>query len=492
MNDLGLRAEAFPRSEEVTPTCPSPFPAAFVSTGDLLNRLPIGIYTCDREGRVIEYNRRAAELWGDNIGSDGSHTRFCNAHKLFLSDGTPLPQDWSPMRELLQSQETVRDRTVIVEDQDGGWATLLVNVEPVFDERGAIAGAVTYFQETSGPQRVEAHLQASANERRLREMLEALPAAVYTTDTQGRLTFYNEAAARLWGCRPELGSAQWCGSWRLCWPDGTPMQHDECPMAVAIKHNRPTPGAEAVAIRPDGSRVPFLAYPTLLRDASGTASGAVNMLVDITERKQADARQKILLDELNHRVKNTLATVQALAAQSLRNADAPEDQRRAFEARLCALSRTHDQLTRERWEWAELSTIVREIFAPYRTTAGDRIRLEGAPVRLAPTAALTLAMILNELATNAAKYGSLSVPAGKLDVSWVICGGDGSALWLDWFESDGPPVSPPKHRGFGTRFLERGVTQQLQGTAEIDFDPGGFRCSMRIPLPADRARSGGL
>jgi PAS domain S-box-containing protein len=489
MNDLGLRGEAvFPRAEEVTLACPSAFATPFVSGGDLLNRLPIGIYTCDRDGRVIQYNRRAAELWGGNTGIDDRHTRFCNARKLFLSNGTPLPQDWTPMRELLLSQEPVRDRTIIVERPDGAWATVLVNVEPVFDERGAIAGAVTCFQEISWRKRVEADLQASANERRLREILEALPVAVYTTDTEGCLTFYNEAAARLWGCRPQLGSAQWCGSWRLCWPDGTPMQHDECPMAVAIKHDRPTSGAEAVAVRPDGSRVPFLAYPTLLRDASGAASGAVNMLVDITERKQADARQKILLDELNHRVKNTLATVQALAAQSLRNADVPQDQRNAFEARLCALSRTHDQLTRERWECAELSTIIREIFAPYRARAGDRVRLEGAPVRLSPTAALTLAMILNQLATNAAKYGSLSVPAGKLDVSWGVGGLDGSELlWLDWFESDGPSVSKPEHRGFGTRFLERGVTQQLQGTVEIDFDPGGFRCGMRIPLPADRA-----
>jgi PAS domain S-box-containing protein len=121
-----------------------------------------------------------------------------------------------------------------------------------------------------------------------REVLEALPAAVYTIDRAGRITFFNEAAADLWGCRPELGKSEWCGSWRLFWPDGRPMRHDECPMAVALKEGRPIRGAEAAAERPDGTRVPFLAYPTPLRDRSGALTGAVNTLIDITERKRKE------------------------------------------------------------------------------------------------------------------------------------------------------------------------------------------------------------
>ena len=120
------------------------------------------------------------------------------------------------------------------------------------------------------------------------ELLQALPAAVYATDAAGRITFYNEAAAALWGCRPELGKSEWCGSWRLYWPDGRPMPHDECPMAIALKEKRPIHGAEAMAERPDGTRVPFLAYPTPLYDELGALTGAVNMLVDITGRKEVD------------------------------------------------------------------------------------------------------------------------------------------------------------------------------------------------------------
>ena len=118
------------------------------------------------------------------------------------------------------------------------------------------------------------------------QIVQNLPVAVYSTDAAGRITFYNDAAASLWGRHPKLGEDWWCGSWRLYWPDGTPMGHDECPMAVTLKTGKAVRGSEAVAERPDGTRYPFLAYPTPLRNADGQLLGAVNMLVDITERKR--------------------------------------------------------------------------------------------------------------------------------------------------------------------------------------------------------------
>jgi PAS domain S-box-containing protein len=127
-----------------------------------------------------------------------------------------------------------------------------------------------------------------------REMIEGLPAAIYSTDAAGRITFYNEAAAALWGRRPKIGEDWWCGSWRLFWPDGTPMAHDECPMAVTLKTGRPVRGVEAIAERPDGTRYPFIPYPTPLRDARGKLIGAVNMLLDITERKRVDEDSQLL------------------------------------------------------------------------------------------------------------------------------------------------------------------------------------------------------
>src|SRR6266849_2358789 len=129
---------------------------------------------------------------------------------------------------------------------------------------------------------------------RFSALLEALPTAIYTTDPAGRITSYNQAAVELWGCRPELGKSEWCGSWRLYWPDGRTMPHDQCPMAVALRERRPLKGAEALAERPDGTRVPFLAYPTPLVDESGALIGALNMLVDITERKRAEHDGQLL------------------------------------------------------------------------------------------------------------------------------------------------------------------------------------------------------
>ncbi len=127
-----------------------------------------------------------------------------------------------------------------------------------------------------------------SEESRFRELLQALPAAIYTTDAAGRITFYNDAAVALWGCHPELGKTEFCGSCKLYWPDGTPMPHDECPMALALREKRPIRGMEAIAERADGVRVPFIPYPSPLYDDAGVLTGAVNMLVDITERKQAE------------------------------------------------------------------------------------------------------------------------------------------------------------------------------------------------------------
>src|ERR1700751_3399179 len=138
--------------------------------------------------------------------------------------------------------------------------------------------------------------------RHVRDLLDALPAAIYTTDAAGRITFYNQAAVEFSGRRPEIGSHHWCVSWRLYWPDGRPMAHDECPMAKSLKEDRPIRGGEAIAERPDGTRVPFMAYPTPLHDASGRLVGAVNMLVDITAAKEVDQARVQLNETLEQRV----------------------------------------------------------------------------------------------------------------------------------------------------------------------------------------------
>jgi PAS domain S-box-containing protein len=460
---------------------------ALQSWDGLIESLPIGVYTCDRDGVLVQYNRRAAELWGRSPTPGDTGVRFCGTYRAYHPDGQPLDLAEAPMAEVLATGRPVRDREVVIERPDGGRRFILANVDPLFDDDGDVVGGVNCFQDITALKEAEA--ARAEGERHFRDLLEALPAAIYTTDAAGRITFYNEAAAELWGCRPEIGTAEWCGSWRIYWPDGTYLPHDQCPMAMALKEGRPIRGYEAVAERPDGVRVPFIPFPTPLRNAAGELVGAVNMLVDISERKEAETRQRTLVDELNHRVKNTLATVQSLAAQTTGGARVPQDVREAFEGRLVALSRAHDQLTQGHWESADLSAIVDGIVAPYRDSNG-RIRVAGEPVRLGPKAALTFAMVLHELATNAAKYGALSELEGALELTWSVAR-DGNVaeprLIFDWRERGGPPVREPARRGFGSRLVERGIAHELKGTSAIAYDPEGLRCRIEVPLPSREA-----
>jgi len=278
-----------------------------------------------------------------------------------------------------------------------------------------------------------------------------------------------------------LGSDEWCVTWKLFMPDGTPLPHDQCPMAVALKEDRPIRNVDAIAERPDGKRVPFLPFPTPLHDASGKLIGAVNMLVDITERVKAESRQKAMVDELNHRVKNTLTTVQSLAAQTIRGDGISEEIRAAFEGRLLALSKLHNRLSDAHWEHADLQSVLEDILAPYREESG-RVYFEGPAVDLAPNTAVTMALVMHELATNAAKYGCLSVPTGMLAVSWKLLGGSERRVRIAWRESGGPEVTPPTRTGFGSRLLQRSLSNELKGSAEISYEPTGVRCSMEIPL----------
>lgn len=433
-----------------------------------------------------------------------------------------------------------------------------------------------------------------------RDVLEALPAAIYTTDAAGRITYYNQAAALLWGQRPELGESEWCGSWKLYWPDGRPLPHDQCPMALAIKEGRPNRGMEAVAERPDGIKIPFIPYPTPLYDSSGTLVGAVNMLVDITDRKRAEesalrlasivefsddaivskdlngvitswnrgaqalfgytAREAVgnsvrtlippdrqdeeseilarirrgehiehyetvrrrkdgtlidisltvspvknaageivgaskiarniserkraeealhlIVDESKHRIRNTLATVQAIATQTLHASD---EERLAFVARLSALGRAHDLLSVENWSRAKIGDVVNQALAPFRDKAYERFVVEGPEdLWTSSNHASLLTMALHELATNASKYGALANNSGQVRLSWVLVSQDQeSRLRLCWTESGGPPVTAPSHAGFGS-FLMNRVLKAERGEVRLEYKPQGLVATFEL------------
>jgi PAS domain S-box-containing protein len=553
-----------------------------------------------------------------------------------------------------------------------------------------------------------------------RELINSLPAAVYTTDPSGRITYYNEAAASLWGCRPALGNSEWCGSWKLFWPDGRVLPHDQCPMAIAVKEQRPIRGVEAVAERPDGSRVPFLPFATPIFNAAGVFVGAVNILVDITERKRAEiatqrlaaivdssddaiiskdldgtinswnsaaerlfgytaeevigksvtilipqdrqdeesfiigrirrgervdhyetvrrrkdgnlidvsltvspvrdmqggiigaskiarditqrsrdveaalllasivessddaiiskdldgtitswnkgaervfgymaeeiigknikvlippeyqkeeetiiervrrgqriehyetirqrkhgslinvsltisplknaqgeiigaskiarditerkrseAQITLLAREAEHRAKNILATVQATV--HLSQSDTPEGLKRAIEGRIQALANVHRLFVESRWAGAEIQNLVKEELAAYSQDNETRLQIDGPKLLLEPNAAQAIAVTLHELATNAAKYGALSVSGGHVQVEWSR--EPNGRLVLRWTEKDGPPVKPPTRKGFGTRAIEAMIRGQLKGELRFDWRAAGLVCEISI------------
>lgn len=322
----------------------------------------------------------------------------------------------------------------------------------------------------------------SEAEQRLRNLLDALPTAVYTTDAQGKITYFNHACVELAGRVPQIGIDDWCVSWRLYYPDGTPLSHEDCSMAVALAEERSFYGVEAIAERPDGTRVPFLGYPSLLRDGSGEVVGAVNMLVDISERKVAENHRQLLLNELNHRVKNTLATVQSIASQSFRR-EVGSQSYPWFEGRLIALSKAHDVLSRENWKAADLQEVVAQAIAPFQADGHQRFVTQGPLQRLRPKQALALSMALHELCTNASKYGALSNHLGQVSLSWEVVKENGlPRLMIRWHEVDGPPVEPPISKGFGSRMLERGLAGELNAQVRLAFLKDGLICDIEVPL----------
>ncbi|GEO18614.1 sensor histidine kinase [Microvirga aerophila] len=234
--------------------------------------------------------------------------------------------------------------------------------------------------------------------------------------------------------------------------------------------------------RKDGSSGWARVTSTAVRDADCTFLYAVRVVEDITERQQADRRQKLLIDELNHRVKNTLATVQSLAWQAARPGVPPQVAQERFQERLLALSRTHNLLNETHWEGASLRTILETELGPY-TTPSSRIRIDGPEIDLPARVAVVLGMAFHELTTNAVKYGALSSPSGRVTVEWTVDEhGDEANLAIDWCELGGPTLEVRPNPGFGSRLLRQTITRELAGQLDLRFEREGVCCAIAVPL----------
>ena len=301
-----------------------------------------------------------------------------------------------------------------------------------------------------------------------REMADSAPAPVWASTANGPIEFVNLAFSEFAGLpREELLGDAWIG---LIHPA------DVAAVGAARERARASPSPYSIEARFRDFRGEWRLLRATSRprfDARRSFRGYVGMAADITEMRRAEERQHLLIDELNHRVKNTLATVLSLSSQSAKAAVSAQDYADRFQARVIALSRAHNTLTRTCWQGAALLEILETGLQPY----ADNVSLTGPDCALGNHAAESLSLIVHELATNAAKYGALSSGGGSVEVSWRE---DGGFVVLTWAETSKRPVAVPERSGFGTRLIQRLAAGDLQGDSHIDYRPGGILARVRF------------
>lgn len=325
----------------------------------------------------------------------------------------------------------------------------------------------------------QAELRLRESEVQFRTLADTIPQLAWMARPDGCIYWYNQRWYEYTGTT--LADMQGSGWRAVHHPDHVDR------VVERIQHSWDTgePWEDMFPLRgKDGGYRWFLSRALPIRDADGCIVRWFGTNTDITEWREAEERQQLLMHELTHRVKNTLATVQAIARQSLRNAPSLAAFGETFDARLAAIASAHNILTAGQWQTAELNRIVADELAPYASADPTRVRIEGPPVELPASTALMAALAFHELTTNAAKYGALSVPTGRITVSWRLDPtSEGGRLHLSWVESGGPAVQVPKQRGFGSRLIERSLGRELGGEVRLDFHPEGLRCTMTLVLP---------
>jgi PAS domain S-box-containing protein len=319
-------------------------------------------------------------------------------------------------------------------------------------------------------------------------LFEQLPFAVYVCDRDGLVLRYNRRAAELWGRSPKPSdpNERFCGSYRMFRPDGSLLPHHQCPMADVLRTGISVREREVRIERPDGLRGIALVDIEAIRDSGGNVIGAVNCFQDITERKRSWAQIVNLAHEAEHRAKNILATV--LATVRLSHSDTSDNLKQLIEGRIGALAKVHTLFVESRWAGAELHRLVTQELLAYGGESEARVRINGPAVMLEPSMAQTTAISLHELATNAAKCGSLSAAHGHVEITWRLTA-DGRLI-LRWIESGGPPATLPTHRGFGTRIMEN-MIGQLKGEVRFDWLDQGLTCEIDLPLASAGAATHG-
>jgi PAS domain S-box-containing protein len=412
----------------------------------VLESVTDGFYALDEDWNYVVFNRAAEQYFGVprdviigrniwEIFPQGIGTPFETACRAAMDEKVSTTFE-TPSR--LRPDRIVELR--ILPMRGGGVAVSISDITERRQAENAVRAALT----------------------RSEEILESISDAFYAVDAEWRLTYVNRVAEAWWGRTREdlIGQIIW---------DVFPQSVGSEPYSIMIEAARKREVARLEThSQLIGRWVDVSIFPA--------ETGVSVYFRDITERKEAEERQHLLVNELNHRVKNSLATVQAIAAQTLTGVDA--DVRERFTARLMALARANDLLVAKTWEGAGLREIAEQVASPH--AGAERFTIDGPELHLSPRAATAVALALHELATNAAKYGALSSPDGQVELRWTIDGK--GAFELIWRETGGPPTRPPDRTGFGTRLIQKGLSNELKGVVRMDYQPTGLVCILSAPL----------
>jgi len=358
----------------------------------------------------------------------------------------------------------------VTERPDGSRVQVVPFPTPLHDEEGRLIGAVNLVIDINERKRAE------QNARRIAAIVESSADAIIDKDLNGTILSWNHGAERLFGYSAEEALGR---SISMLMP--ADRSDEDSGILDRFRRGERVDHYETIRRCKDGSLVDISLTVSPVKDAAGRVVGASKIARDITERKRTQEKNNLVLSEMKHRIKNTLATVQAIANQTFRSASAEE--RSSFSSRLNLLAAAYDLLTSKQWNRASMTDVVDGALQPFQEDRRERFLIEGpGDVFLDSTKSLGIAMMLHELATNAVKYGALSNQSGRISVQWArLQSTNPVRVKLHWRERGGPPVAPPTHKGFGSRLIEQALAGD-PGKTHVDYDPRGVECVLEVEL----------
>lgn len=423
-----------------------------------------GIALGDLTGKLLSVNDHFCRI----VGRPRDELIGIRMQEITFADD--LPENQRLFQHMVQTGESFEIEKRYVRG-DGSLVWVANSVSAIRDDGGNMSQAVAIsvdIGERRHAQQIEKHLAS---------MIASSNDAIMGIDLDMKITSWNAAAEKLYGYSQDEVVGR---SVLMLVPDGR--QEEEPRILTEVKAGRFVEPYETQRRRKDGRLVEVLLSVSPIRDANGRVIGASKTAHDITARKDAERLKSILVNELHHRVKNVLATVTAIARQTLGRDKANHEEVEAFSSRLASLSRAQDLLVHADWQHADLKAVMQQALSPYPV---DAFQIGGPSVPLPPRAVVSLSLALHELATNAAKYGALSAPGGQVSISWQFEPLVDNRLRIVWEERGGPEVAPPRRRGFGSTLIERLLSAELKGETKFVYEKSGVICVIEAEMSKD-------